>query len=271
MPGLLIGGTSSIVALLQARTPENERGWVRSRIIVVVSMTYSTSPTAEELRTLSTPDLGVILLGSMQDQPNPNNILRAHEHAHSKNGEADADRLLQRVSDAWAWLIANGLVGPHHKQTPSDWHRVTEKGVTVAATGSVRELLAEQRLPDDLHAELNDARDQFRAGNAELAVFAAMRQVEVRLRASSGAGNDMIGVPLARQAFRNDGGPLTDGRLERGEQEAIGHLFAGALGAFKNPTSHRVVDFDDPAVAADIVLLADLLLRLLDQRAGATD
>jgi uncharacterized protein (TIGR02391 family) len=229
-------------------------------------MIYSTSPTAEELRTLSTAELAVILLSVMQDQPNPNNILRGHEQAHSLNGEPDADHLLQRVSDAWAWLISRGLVGPHHKNTSSEWHRVTDSGLRVAAAASIRELLAEDRLPDDLHPELADARAQFRSGNAELAVFAAMRQVEVRLRSSAGAGNDVIGVPLARQAFRPDGGPLTDERLERGEQEAIGHLFAGALGAFKNPTSHRVVDFDDPAVAADIVLLADLLLRLLDQR-----
>ncbi len=43
------------------------------------------------------------------------------------------------------------------------------------------------------------------------------------------------------------------------------NLFAGATGLFKNPTSHRPVDYDDPVVAGEIVLLADLLLRLLDQ------
>lgn len=229
-------------------------------------MTYSTTPTAEQLRTLPTADLAMILLTSLQDQPNPNNILRGHEQAHELNGEADTDYLLQRVSDAWAWLVANGLVGPHHRHTPSEWHRVTERGRRVVAGGSIRELLAEQRLPDDLHGELAEARSQFRAGKAEIAVFAAMRQVEVRLRSLSGAGNDIIGVPLARYALHPDSGPLTDARLEGGEREAISHLFAGALGAFKNPTSHRVVDFDDPAVAADIILLADLLMRLLDDR-----
>jgi uncharacterized protein (TIGR02391 family) len=60
-------------------------------------------------------------------------------------------------------------------------------------------------------------------------------------------------------------GPLADHHLELAEREAISHLFAGALGAFKNPTSHRIVDFDDPALAADAVLLADLLMRMLDQ------
>lgn len=231
-------------------------------------MSFTTTPTAAELRTLSTADLALIMLRSLGDQPNPNSILRGHEQAHHQNGEPDTDFLMERWSDAWAWLIANGLVGPHHRNTPSDWHRVTQQGRQVAEAGTVRELLAEQRLPDDLHDDLHEARRQFRNGNAEIAVFAAMRQVEIRLRTLSGAGNDMIGVSLARYALRPDGGPLSDDRLEAGEREAISHLFAGALGAFKNPTSHRLVDFDDPAVAADILLLADLLLRLLDARSN---
>jgi uncharacterized protein (TIGR02391 family) len=231
-----------------------------------MTMSFSTTPTAQELRTLPTAQLAVITLASLGDQPNPNSILRAHEQAHSRNGEPDIDLLLQRFSDTWAWLVAHGLVGPHHRNTPSDWYRLTDRGHGVAASGSITELLADQRLPDDLHPALHEARNQFRGGNAEIAVFSAMRQVEVRLRDQSGAGNDMIGVSLARHALRPDGGQLTDERLEAGEREAISHLFAGALGAFKNPTSHRVVDFDDPAVAADIVLLADLLLRLLDAR-----
>jgi len=235
-----------------------------------MTMSFSTTPTAEQLRTLPTADLGPIMLKSFQDHPDPNSILRGHEQAHSQNGEPDADFLMQRFSDAWAWLVANGLVGPHHRNTSSDWFRVTQRGRQVGEAGSARELLAEQRLPDDLHPDLGEARSQFCGGNAEIAVFAAMRQVEVRLRDQSGAGNEMIGVPLARYALRADGGPLSDQRLEAGEREAISHLFAGALGAFKNPTSHRVVDFDDPAVAADIVLLADLLLRLLDRGGGTT-
>lgn len=207
----------------------------------------------------------MILLASLGDQPNPNNILRGHEEAHAQNREPDADMLMERVSDAWSWLVANALVGPHHRNTPSDWYRVTVRGREVMEAGTVQPLLAEQRLPDDLHSELAEARTQFLAGKAEIAVFAAMRQVEVRLRHLSRAGNEMIGVALARHALHPEAGPLADQALEAGEREAISHLFAGALGAFKNPTSHRVVDFDEPAVAADIILLADLLMRLLDR------
>jgi Protein of unknown function (Hypoth_ymh) len=42
-------------------------------------------------------------------------------------------------------------------------------------------------------------------------------------------------------------------------------LFWGALGVFKNPSSHREVEFDNPTEASEVVLLADLLLRILDR------
>ena len=42
-------------------------------------------------------------------------------------------------------------------------------------------------------------------------------------------------------------------------------LFAGAIGTFKNPPSHRQVNYADPTEASEVVLLADLLMRLLDR------
>lgn len=39
----------------------------------------------------------------------------------------------------------------------------------------------------------------------------------------------------------------------------------GKVGLFKNPASHRRVDYSDPTEAAEFVLLAYLLMRLLNK------
>jgi uncharacterized protein (TIGR02391 family) len=74
-----------------------------------------------------------------------------------------------------------------------------------------------------------------------------------------------------RQAFSpNKGGPLADTDAENGEQTATMDLFAGAIGTFKNPNSHRQVTYDDPDEAVEAVLLSDLLHRISDRIEGRT-
>jgi uncharacterized protein (TIGR02391 family) len=162
--------------------------------------------------------------------------------------------VVQILAEGWAWLHQNGLVaaGQHTMYTPGLMF-VTRLG-RHAAEGGLGTVRAFQRLNMDLHPEIRDkVRPQYVMGEFELAAFAAMRTVEVRVRR-------LVGVP----AF-GAGGPLWDDHADAGEMTARMELFAGAIGLFKNPVSHREVLYDDPIEASEIIMFADLLLRILDR------
>jgi uncharacterized protein (TIGR02391 family) len=226
-------------------------------------------PTDTDLvRRLPTPELALQLLDSLArhgDIIDANTELRRAEQAFEAKKEKDVDFLLGRLSDAWAWLEAHGLIGPGARNTTTSWQRVTTEGRDLATDKqALTKLWAGERLAGALHPRLEDkVRPIFNLGDYETACFAAMKAVEVEVRRASGLDSAIIGVDLMRQAFKPDGGPLADLQAHPGERVAIMELFAGAIGAFKNPASHRTVHFDDPVEAAEVVQTADLLLRLL--------
>lgn len=177
--------------------------------------------------------------------------------------------MLGRLSGAWAWLEAHALVGPSTQNPVSAWQRITTDGADIVNDpNAVAKVWAADRLAGGLHPALSSALSNFALGDYETASFAAMKAVEVEVRRVAGLPNVLIGVPLMRRAFNPNDGVLRDPQAEGGEQQATADLFAGAIGAYKNPASHRTVQFDDPVEAAEVVQLADLLLRIV-QRAHA--
>jgi len=52
----------------------------------------------------------------------------------------------------------------------------------------------------------------------------------------------------------------------QGERQALSDLFAGAIGVYKNPHSHRQVSLDAED-AVEMIMLASHLLKIVDARA----
>jgi uncharacterized protein (TIGR02391 family) len=111
---------------------------------------------------------------------------------------------------------------------------------------------------------IKKAYPSIRKEDYETAVFKAFKTVEIRVRELSGLPNEMIGVDLMRRSFAPDNGPLADQTAPKAEREALSHLFAGAIGCYKNPHSHREVQLSFNE-AFEMLLLASHLLSFLDK------
>jgi uncharacterized protein (TIGR02391 family) len=215
---------------------------------------------ADEIQSLPIDRLGILVLKHLVDTREWN----SYNFLNSGRNLGLPESTLRCWSEAFNWLVSKNLVarGEPGQSTPESMF-ITRLGKKVLQAGLER-VRAAERLDVTLHARLERVKSQFLLGEYELAAFAAMREVEIRVRELSGADSSLLGVKLMRKSFA-DGGKLADSELDPGERIGIMELFAGAIGTFKNPPSHRQVDYADPTEASEVVLLADLLMRLLDR------
>jgi uncharacterized protein (TIGR02391 family) len=181
------------------------------------------------------------------------------------------DDLVEKISDAWAWLEHQRYLGPDPHQRPgSEWRAITSRGKEVLRT-PVEDALARIRaghlLGEDLHPRIEkQARGPWNEGDFATAIFNSAREIEIAVGEQlPPQKRKLYGVDVANAAFGKDK-PLTDPNQDPGEQEGTRALFAGYIGTFKNPGSHRHFEPDDPVQAAEIIRTADLLIRMLDDR-----
>ena len=214
----------------------------------------------EEVESLPIDRLGILVLKHLIDT----NQTSSHNFLNSGRESGLQRSTLSAWSEALNWLISKNLVA---RGSPTNFHAdgifVTRIGMKVLESG-LETIQSTERIDLALHSRLESVKSQFLIGEYEIAAFAAMREVEIRVRELSGADSSLLGVKLMRESFR-DGGRLADPNLDPGERVGIMELFAGAIGTFKNPPSHRQIDYADPTEASEVVLLADLLMRLLDR------
>lgn len=225
---------------------------------------------AAELLELEPDEVALIALPSIKQQGAVcwNNLNQGSRAEMNRDGVTDEETLRRvswKLAAAWQWLLNEGLLAPHPGQD-HPWYMATERAFAMADPlahlSEVRSLSLLRR------AKLDPALTErvlpiFRRALYSAAVFQAMLEVEVRVRDLSGLS--LNGVDLMKQAFRaQPAGPLSDPGAGVGDREARMALFWGAIGEYRNEAGHNPANPDDPQEAAEAVLLANGLLRMVE-------
>ena len=194
--------------------------------------------------------------------------MAAYQHSPYANREQEVELAL---SEAWNWLRVQGITVPAPGiNGQNGWLVISRRGQKIANDEDFRQFREAASFPKSmLHPSIADEvwLDLARGALAQ-AVFAAFLAVEKAVRKAGGYSNAELGVDLMRKAFNPNSGPLTDMSQEMGEREALSHMFAGAIGSYKNPFSHRTVVITDPKEAQEMVMHASHLLRIVELRAS---
>ena len=118
---------------------------------------------------------------------------------------------------------------------------------------------------DMFHPALPDAAwNAFAIGDYDTAIFEAFKPLEVAVRTKGGFGTTDFGAALMKKAFDPDSGPLRDKAAPRGRRIARCELFTGAFGELRNPKGHNDPTISDALVAAEELMAAGVLRRIVD-------
>jgi uncharacterized protein (TIGR02391 family) len=238
-------------------------------------------PTADDLLAADPADLAPIMLRFAKNilqqagfwPETVNNIALGREPPFPVKPTYPANynqQISLQLAEVWAFLSHHQFIVPADGMNGRNgWRMITKKGEAVADDQNFGRLRELTDFPKSMiHPLIADKVWRFFVSNdLDQAVFTAFKAIEVAVRKAGGFKDTDIGVNLMRDAFRPGTGPLTDTSKPTSEQDALMQLFAGAIGSYKNPHSHRTVNLTDPREAKEQIILATHLLGIVDARA----
>ncbi|MDP3716962.1 MAG: TIGR02391 family protein [Acidobacteriota bacterium] len=226
-------------------------------------------PTVESVLQLEAEELAPYLLEHLAGNPSHLNLTNFLESSVGDTVMAHYGkdvRVDEAFREAWSWLEREGLlVAKSHR------YFISRRGLRVRGRQDFEAFRRSNVLPKaSLHPVVAErVWSSFVRGEYDIAVLQAFKEVEIAVRAAGGFPAVKVGVALMGEAFKANVGPLTDKSLPEAEQLAMLSLFSGAMGLFKNPTSHRHIGLTNGSEAAEMVALASLLMRIVDARSNS--
>lgn len=251
----------------------------------IFSKLFEMLPDAETLLSLPAEQLAGPLLVSLErgDRINPQVIISYDDMAREIDiserkipnfnyPSTSRQKILFVLMEAWQHLVCEGFVAPRPTKlagtqniSSTTLYFVTRKGQKIETPDDFESYRKADLLrKHQLHSIIADkVWSIFAQGSYGTAVLEAFKQVEIAVREAGGYEENDRGTDLMRKAFHVDNGTLTDKTRLPAVKQAMSNLFAGAIGLYKNPSSHHDVEFT-PEEAAEVIIIASRLLRIVD-------